>query len=125
MAQAEDKRAKRGTKSHEEEKEDRPVYVLRLRRDEELIDRRVSWDAGVVEHPNQRTSKKCCQFHKKRLFGESDSDSSSSSDSSDDETDSPNPDVAGANPGRCGDHSKKKKRPKCTKESCFCNTRFA
>ena len=60
----------------------REVLVLRLKREEEEAARarRVEWGKDVVDHPNQRTSKKCCQFHKKRRFGESDSEDSGSGD---------------------------------------------
>ena len=37
-------------------------------------DRRVKWDESVRDsRPNMKTSKKCCVFHKRREFGESDS----------------------------------------------------
>ncbi|EPY18085.1 hypothetical protein STCU_10207 [Strigomonas culicis] len=114
---------------------------------------RVSWDGAVVEHGSQRVSKCCCVFQKKKLFGESSSDSSSSSssDSSDDEGASADghgralPSGGGdgrlcchhhrgdgderpAEEGREGDaHAEKAhkhKKPRCTKEHCYCDTRF-
>jgi protein phosphatase 1 regulatory subunit 11 len=157
--QREKEKEKVGTQEVAATEAGRPIYILRLRREEDLVDRRVVWDPSVVEHKNQRTSKKCCQFHRKRLFGESDSesDSSSSSDSDDEAAHEPSkepsegPQGAGqkANPdGHPHDHccahghghhegghahgapvgdgtAKKKPRPKCTKETCWCHTRFA
>mmetsp|Transcript_17130 Transcript_17130/g.25352 ORF Transcript_17130/g.25352 Transcript_17130/m.25352 type:complete len:109 (+) Transcript_17130:27-353(+) len=40
----------------------------------------VQWDAEVVDNENagRKSSKRCCIFHKKREFGESDSDESDS-----------------------------------------------
>lgn len=132
--------------------------------------RRISWDGGVQDNPKQLASKCCCVFHKKRMFGESDSSSSSSSES-DSDADAPGPGGMGSAGGPpvmpsaspdgglekrsredggagegddcCGhDHDhhhhavgaeegqhtmvvKKKKRPKCTKEHCYCGTRFS
>ncbi|CAG9569014.1 conserved hypothetical protein [Leishmania major strain Friedlin] len=92
-------------------------------------DMRVTWNPDVREPVDQHVSKCCCVFHKKKLFGESSSDSSSSStDSSDDDADS-----AGGvgHQGGCGydcqhahHHPPRKQRPKCTKEHCYCGTRF-
>lgn len=103
------------------------------------------WEEGIPDNPNQRVSKSCCVFHKKKLFGESSSDDSSSS--SDDDAD----DNGGGGEARLGsgaggngamnairmDHPAcaeesectdfchhKRKKPKCTKEHCYCNTRF-
>ncbi|GET86081.1 hypothetical protein, conserved [Leishmania tarentolae] len=104
-------------------------------------DMRVTWSSDVCEPVNQRVSKCCCVFHKKKLFGESSSDSSSSStDSSDDEADSKDAGTAGAGGnsvggvGRQGErehdcqhahhYPARKQRPKCTKEHCYCGTRF-
>lgn len=137
----------------------RQVLTLTLRPErDESRNRRVSWEADVREPVNQRVSKCCCVFHKKRLFGESDSDSSSSDSDCDDN----NNDIGGAaessghphahhahGHGCCGHHEharktddpsvgaddankapvvtikRKKPRPKCTKESCLCGTRFS
>ena len=67
--------------------------------------RRVVWDPNTKDPPkNQRTSKKCCVFHRHRLFGESDSDSDSD--------------------GGCDDHDHPNK-PKCSRDGCYCNTKFA
>lgn len=83
-----------------EEQPPRQVLYLRLRpQPTNEPPRRVTWEGGIKENKNQRTSKKCCVFHKKRLFGESDTESSE--------------DEAHA-------HSHK-----CTKDHCHCGTRFA
>ncbi|CAC9449066.1 Protein phosphatase inhibitor [Leishmania donovani] len=104
-------------------------------------DMRVTWSPDVREPVNQHVSKCCCVFHKKKLFGESSSDSSSSStDSSDEDADSkdagttgPGGDSAGCvghQGGRGHDcqhahhHPPRKQRPQCTKEHCYCGTRF-
>lgn len=101
----------------------------------------VTWDAGVRDTTGQRSSKKCCVFHKKRLFGESDSEddsSSSSCSSSDDDAEVPqNGGCAHANPSsppQATDHAPPAdqapqppghRHPRCTKDACFCGTRFA
>jgi protein phosphatase 1 regulatory subunit 11 len=116
--------ARRTETQHEEQAPRQPVLMMRLRRadDEEARLRRIRWVDGIPENRGQKTSKKCCQFHRKRLFGESSSD-----DSSDDDFGQP----AAAphhhdHDGPC-DHAKpaKKQRPKCSKASCVCGTRFA
>ncbi|KAG5486870.1 hypothetical protein GH5_06514 [Leishmania sp. Ghana 2012 LV757] len=98
---------------------------------------RVTWNPDVREPVNQRVSKCCCVFHKKKVFGESSSESSSSgTDSSDDDGDADHRNAdAGAggvdHEGECGrdsqsahQHLSRKHRPKCTKEHCYCDTRF-
>ena len=83
----------------------REVLVLRLKNAEEEAAkaRRVAWDKEVKDHPNQKSSKKCCQFHKKRRFGESSSDDSDDGDWPDSDED---------------DH-------KCSADHCHCGgTRF-
>ncbi|KPA74292.1 hypothetical protein ABB37_09288 [Leptomonas pyrrhocoris] len=109
---------------------------------------RVSWDPRVREPENQQVSKCCCVFHKKKLFGESSSDSSSSSSSDDDDSGNNGEDghrgpVSGGAGGvgshdeaagahshdgcehGCGhDHKPRRRRPKCTKEHCYCGTTF-
>jgi protein phosphatase 1 regulatory subunit 11 len=85
-----------------EEQPPRQVLYLRLRPEPtDEPPRHVTWDGEVKENKNQRTSKKCCVFHKKRLFGESDTESSGSEDE------------------RHGHNHK------CSKEHCHCGTRFA
>ncbi|CAD2222096.1 hypothetical protein AGDE_09303 [Angomonas deanei] len=95
--------------------------------------RLVTWDSKVKEVENQKVSKSCCVFHKKKLFGESSSSSSSSSDSDSDfennhhnisekQKNNENETMECEN-NNC-DHSHKKKRPKCTREHCYCGTRF-
>ena len=141
-----------------------PVLVLRGLRSESQAARdlqRVTWEPNVRENPEQRVSKKCCVFHKKRAFGESDSSSSDSSDDDDWLSGSPGdvhdaPSLGGAlprdasesaasdsaasadsapegshhhhhhghGPG-CSHHPAPAKRPRCTKEHCYCGTRFA
>jgi protein phosphatase 1 regulatory subunit 11 len=93
---------------------------------------RVTWDPQVREPENQQVSKCCCVFHKKKLFGESSSDSSSSSSSdSDNEGGDGHP---GSIPGAAAEahthdgcehnpHSHRR-RPKCTKDHCYCGTTF-
>lgn len=107
----------------------RQVLLLRLRpAPSSAPPRHVTWEGEVRDNKGQRTSKKCCVFHKKRLFGESDSESSGSDDSDADD--------AGHDhhhhDGLCShDHQgadgagHKKPRPKCTKQACHCGTRFA
>eukprot|EP01061_Rhynchopus_euleeides_P020812 TRINITY_DN33812_c0_g1_i1.p1 TRINITY_DN33812_c0_g1~~TRINITY_DN33812_c0_g1_i1.p1 ORF type:complete len:122 (+),score=27.35 TRINITY_DN33812_c0_g1_i1:41-367(+) len=75
--------------------------VLRLHPKKERP--RVSWDSSVKDsRSNMKTSKKCCVFHKRREFGESDSESCSS-----------------------GDEQEKRDRPtRCTRKSCVCNTTY-
>ncbi|KAG5486217.1 hypothetical protein LSCM1_07337 [Leishmania martiniquensis] len=107
-------------------------------------DMRVTWNPDVREPVNQRVSKCCCVFHKKKVFGESSSESSSSStdsssDDGDGDGDADHEDAgAGGNGaggmhghGGCGSafqssqqHPPRKHRPKCTKEHCYCDTRF-
>lgn len=106
---------------------------------------RVTWDPEVREPENQQVSKCCCVFHKKKLFGESSSDSSSSSSS---DSDNDNDGGSGGNgpmPGSGGvgdasaagahahdgcahgcshDGKPRKRRPKCTKDHCYCGTTF-
>ena len=124
----------------------RQVLVLRLRNEEEerlreeQANRRITWDPKVHDPVNQRTSKKCCVFHRKRMFGESSSDDSSSC--SDDDLVDPATDGHGHSGGCCGGTvsatttetevkdgppaaKPKRKRPKCTKEHCYCGTRFS
>lgn len=129
----------------------RQVLTLRLQPEPAPVnENRVTWDANVTENIQQRVSKCCCVFHKKRVFGESDSDTSSSSSDSDSDTGRRMPQsrklgdasdasgavdaAAGGGEGCCGgdDHHhhhhvapKKHRRPKCTKESCLCGTRFS
>mmetsp|Transcript_32820 Transcript_32820/g.51300 ORF Transcript_32820/g.51300 Transcript_32820/m.51300 type:complete len:113 (-) Transcript_32820:60-398(-) len=57
----------------------------------------VSWHKSVKDVKNQKTSKKCCIYHKSRSFDES---------SSEDEEAQHDP-------------------SKCSKESCYCHTRFS
>lgn len=106
---------------------------------------RVTWDPEVREPQNQQVSKCCCVFHKKKLFGESSSDSSSSSDSDDDDGQHPAPMPGGAGgpsdhdeaAGGVGGHAHdgcahgcthdakpRRRRPKCTKDHCYCGTTF-
>lgn len=116
----------------------RPVLFLRLRDEENaLVPRRhITWDSGVKEVKG-RSSKRCCVFHKKRLFGESSSEDDSSSAS----------DSEGLRHRGCGHEGQqncehhetqpsqdgapqpskpeRKHRPRCTKEACYCHTRFA
>ncbi|ESL06049.1 hypothetical protein TRSC58_06283 [Trypanosoma rangeli SC58] len=80
--------------------------------------RRVSWVGGIREHTNQRVSKSCCVFHKKKLFGESSSDESTS------ESSSVSADDDHSTCGHSNDHHHHRKRPSCTKEHCYCGTRF-
>lgn len=121
------------------------------RRQRYLRSQRVTWRSDVTDNPEQQVSKCCCVFHKRKLFGETSSDesSSSSSDSESEAHDGNPPDSASASPlpdgsaptgtvhdGGCcsceheGDGSKEEKRarkrrlPKCTKEHCYCDTRF-
>eukprot|EP00760_Papus_ankaliazontas_P034098 PhM_4_TR6970/c0_g1_i1/m.70778/K17553/PPP1R11; protein phosphatase 1 regulatory subunit 11 len=69
-------------------------------------ERRVSWEEGIPENKDQRTSKKCCVFHRHRMFGESDTEEESSSGEDSDGED--------------------KRKHKCTRDSCTCgHTRFA
>lgn len=115
------------------EAEPRQLLVLRLQPEHgDTSDLRVTWDVKVKENKNQRSSKSCCVFHKKKLFGESDTESSSSS--SDEGGPARADAVGGEHPHCCGhDHDskgqdgpcKKRKRPKCTKEHCYCGTRFS
>ncbi|CCW65496.1 unnamed protein product [Phytomonas sp. EM1] len=132
----------------------RPALTEDEMRRAEHAQRRVTWNANVREFPNQRVSKSCCIFHKKKLFGES-SSSSSSCSSSDSEilpgegeadrgfppheptlpkASNDDPSKSGglgetndnSNAGGCG-HSHgggKRHHPKCTKEHCYCGTRF-
>ncbi|KAH9599921.1 Type 1 protein phosphatase inhibitor [Trypanosoma melophagium] len=97
--------------------------------------RHVSWDSDVREHHNQQVSKSCCVFHKKKLFGESSSDESSSDSDSDSTNSDLNNNNNSGNSGEghqlhdnCdGHHSpqhRRKKHPPCTKEHCYCGTRF-
>lgn len=120
----------------------RQVLVLRLRNEEEerlreeQANRRITWRPDVHDPVNQRTSKKCCVFHRKRMFGESSSEDSSSCS---DEEEAP---AEGATGGCCGAASasgtttdqeggccptakQKRRRPKCSKKHCFCGTRFS
>ncbi|AAZ12875.1 protein phosphatase inhibitor, putative [Trypanosoma equiperdum] len=102
-------------------------------------DRHISWEANVKDNQNQRVSKSCCIFHKKKLFGESSSDDDSTSSSCSDQDDSchgcANNNEAKQNGEACGDGeggagaqgscgSRRKKRPPCTREHCYCGTRF-
>jgi protein phosphatase 1 regulatory subunit 11 len=105
----------RKTRTEEEERPPTRVLMLRLKREEDELKKRqrIQWDSNVVEHPNQKSSKKCCQFHRKRLFGESDSDEECHSDYDSDY------DVPGA------EHRHNHHHPKCSKEACHCGTRFA
>ncbi|EAN83686.1 hypothetical protein C3747_15g194 [Trypanosoma cruzi] len=134
----------------EEELVPRRVVTLHLRpataENEEDRMRRVSWERNVRENKNQRVSKSCCVFHKKKLFGESSSDESSSSSSSSSSGDESGG-VIGDNDqqrggdahhyGRHGSHEgdpaacqhgdnrhHRHKHPPCTKEHCYCGTRF-
>ncbi|RNE99626.1 putative protein phosphatase inhibitor [Trypanosoma rangeli] len=99
----------------------RRVAVLHLQpapaEPRERQNRHVSWMRGIQEHTNQRVSKSCCIFHKKKLFGESSSDESTS-ESSSVTTDGDHPAC-----GHSDDHHHRK-RPSCTKDHCFCGTRF-
>eukprot|EP00906_Rhabdomonas_costata_P035088 RCo049320 len=65
-----------------------PVVTKKLSLKKKKSDR-VKWDSSVKDpNPNQRTSKRCCVFHRRREFGESDTESDSddcSSDSSHDD----------------------------------------
>jgi protein phosphatase 1 regulatory subunit 11 len=125
----------------------RQVLTLRLQPEPAPVnDNRVTWDPNVSENVQQRVSKCCCVFHRKRVFGESDSDTSSSSSSSDSDGDqsaaasrtrklADTADEAPSGNSACcdGQHAhddhhvakKKHRRPKCTKESCLCGTRFS
>ncbi|KAK7201745.1 Protein phosphatase inhibitor [Novymonas esmeraldas] len=99
-------------------------------------DMRVTWDPQVRDPVNQRVSKCCCVFHKKKLFGESSSDDSCSSDDDSSDDDGGAAGHAGAAAGgghesHCGhdcghghQHGARKHRPQCTKEHCYCGTRF-
>eukprot|EP01059_Diplonema_ambulator_P003425 TRINITY_DN13105_c0_g2_i1.p1 TRINITY_DN13105_c0_g2~~TRINITY_DN13105_c0_g2_i1.p1 ORF type:complete len:118 (+),score=45.96 TRINITY_DN13105_c0_g2_i1:47-355(+) len=84
-----------------EDKEQEPQkLVLRLNAKNE---NRVKWDASVKDNRSGcKTSKKCCVFHKKKEFGESDSESCSSDD-----------------------EATKRDRPtRCTRKQCICNTTY-
>ena len=141
---------------------DPPVLVLRGLRGQAQAERdnmHVQWQNGIPENRGQRVSKKCCVFHKKRNFGESDSssddtDTDADSDGLNELPDAAVPGAAGAGAAggpRGGDQQREehggqadaaadehqhhhahgddccheKKRPKCTKEHCYCGTRFA
>ena len=148
-ATAEKEDVKLKSKTTEAERPPRRVLVLRLKREEEEERRRqrVSWLEGIKEHPGQKTSKKCCQFHRKRLFGESDSDDCHSGDDGYDSDYDLTPFQGGAQAAPTAaagaaeveehhhhehggepcshHHPAKAHRPKCTKEACYCGTRFA
>ena len=164
-------RRPKGKSSTSSQHPPRQVITLVLRHGDEATDlaharRRISWDRNVRDNPQQLTSKKCCVFHRKRLFGESDSeDSSSSSDGEDDAS----PEHGAPLPANGHNHSHdrhcnhdhhqhrpaedmpsrsnevgadgaatsglpatggepiiiKRKKPRCSKEHCYCGTRFA
>ena len=44
------------------------IYRMRLYRPKDLIIRHISWAPSVKDIKTQKTSKKCCIFHKKHLF---------------------------------------------------------
>ena len=111
----------------------RQVLTLRLRREgeEEMKRRRITWDKQVRDPVTQQSSKCCCVFHRRRLFGESSSSSSSSSDDGDGHSGSreDGEEQKGCCDGPHGaDGSIKanpaKKKQRCTKEHCYCGTRF-
>eukprot|EP01064_Diplonema_japonicum_P019273 TRINITY_DN2796_c0_g3_i1.p1 TRINITY_DN2796_c0_g3~~TRINITY_DN2796_c0_g3_i1.p1 ORF type:complete len:109 (+),score=10.11 TRINITY_DN2796_c0_g3_i1:43-369(+) len=80
-----------------------PKLVLRLDANKKDHGNRVKWDASVKDsRPRMKTSKKCCVFHKRREFGESDSESCSSDD-----------------------EATKRDRPtRCSRKECICNTTY-
>eukprot|EP01012_Entosiphon_sulcatum_P038093 TRINITY_DN49196_c0_g1_i1.p1 TRINITY_DN49196_c0_g1~~TRINITY_DN49196_c0_g1_i1.p1 ORF type:complete len:105 (-),score=21.02 TRINITY_DN49196_c0_g1_i1:10-285(-) len=58
--------------------------VLKLRKQ----NRNVKWHQNVKDpNPNQKTSKICCVFHRRRSFGESDTESDTPDDSASDKED--------------------------------------
>lgn len=86
---------------------EQPPLVLRLTRtrpdqhpipsdQQEEEERRIHWNQGVVdnEHANKKKSKKCCIFHKKKGFDESDTESEGEDSSSDGEFFQQHPDAA-------------------------------
>ncbi|KNH09367.1 hypothetical protein XU18_0052 [Perkinsela sp. CCAP 1560/4] len=64
--------------------------------DTESIHTRIRWHHSVKDFKNQKTSKKCCVFHRQKQFDESSSEEDELVD----------------------EHAK------CSKEGCYCNTRF-
>ena len=58
------------------------VVTIRLQSEakKKKKERNVKWTNDVKDNDNQKTSKKCCIFHRKKEFGESDSESDSDSD---------------------------------------------
>ncbi|KAJ9465591.1 hypothetical protein DIPPA_12952 [Diplonema papillatum] len=87
--------------SDEESKSEKVVLRLKARQNDE--NRRVTWDAEVKDSRKaMKTSKKCCIFHKKKEFGESDSESCSSED----------------------EYHKRDRPTKCSRKGCNCNTTF-
>jgi protein phosphatase 1 regulatory subunit 11 len=54
------------------------ILVLKLRQKQ----KKISWTEDTVdnEHLGRKSSKRCCIFHKKKNFGESDSDETDSED---------------------------------------------
>ena len=75
------------------------TYMLKLKSKRNQASRHITWDNNVKDFKGQRTSKSCCVFHKKKIFGESDSDCSSGSDTS-------------------------PIKP-CNRHHCYCNTTFS
>jgi protein phosphatase 1 regulatory subunit 11 len=55
--------------------DDTTAYVLRLQSEEEK--KRLQWTSDTVDNEGmgKKTSKKCCIYHKKRAWNESDSES--------------------------------------------------
>eukprot|EP00756_Hemistasia_phaeocysticola_P066658 Hpha_TRINITY_DN9392_c0_g1::TRINITY_DN9392_c0_g1_i1::g.25959::m.25959/K17553/PPP1R11; protein phosphatase 1 regulatory subunit 11 len=81
------------------------TLVLRLRDGdaETQREKRVSWDESVRDsRPDAKRSNRCCVFHKRRTFGESDSESASSDD----------------------ERTKSRRPIRCTRHCCDCNTTF-
>lgn len=68
-----------------------PDLVLRLRAPDisnsDVNNAGITWDSSVIdnEHLDKKSSKKCCIFHKKRRFDESDTESEGEDSDSEDE----------------------------------------